>query len=419
MSEAVPPILYYPNFSAKSLPGIRRCLLLADEVAVVAPYSTPYTQAVLADGNQEAFEEINQAGALSSLWQINPENPEAREPVAVRMLIDNEIAQSRTEEFLAALREDVYDAEVRSWADRWTRGRAREPAWFVMPSYFGGHLPVGELGIEEVSIEGQPLLKLPFIVGMSIGLSEALWAALDHNPQYTLFTDDDASEQFLMLRLRRGWKQLTRDPLFRDEFGIESRFGSALAGARLSNWTLRIKAPELWKRAGAMDIPELLELRVRSDEAGALAAFRAGITALAEDADLWQANDFRTFEARAAKIIKKDIEPAWAVLERKPRTAVSDIVQAFDGRGAVADTVRKAPDLFMRSPVAQGSGAAALGLAGIHLAPAALLALGCGVAATAVKGLLDEMKRRRAERRGAQYLSYVHGLARSSQASAE
>jgi hypothetical protein len=411
MTEPPPPILYYPNFSPRSLPGIKRCLLLADEVAVVAPYSTPYMQAVLADTNDEVAQQIDRAGALGELWDLRPDSGG---PVALRMLIDSDIATGRTQEFLAALHEGVVDPEIRTWAQARTVGAASERAWYVAPQFCGGSLPVGvePFGIVEETVHGMPLLKLPFVVGMSIGLSEALWAAVDHG--YTLFTDDPASEEFLMLRLRRGWQRLATDPRLRDQLGVERSLGSSFAGARLSAWTLRLKAPSAWERAATMDVPALLELREASDDAEALAAFRAGVASLAEDAELWQAANFQKFKARAEAVVAKEIEPAWAILEHERKTSVRDVFHAFDEADAMSTTVRGVPDLFLRAPAASGGAGAALGLASVNHLPSALLALACGIAATTVGDLMRDVRSRRADRRAAQYLSYVHRLSQSA-----
>jgi hypothetical protein len=249
---------------------------------------------------------------------------------------------------------------------------------------------------------------------MSIGLSEALWAAVDRG--YTLFTDDRASEEFLMLRLRRGWQRLSADSLLREQLGVERSFAASFAEARLSAWTLCLKAPDVWKRAGEMDMATLIELRRSSEDADTLAVFRAGVASLAEDDELWQAQDFQRFRGRAETIVTEQIEPAWMALEGKTKPSAKGILKVFDERAAISDTVRRAPELFIRSPAAS-TGATAAALAGFHLVVPALLALGCGIAATTVGGIIGDSQSRRADRRASQYLSYVHNLAARSERS--
>jgi hypothetical protein len=201
---------------------------------------------LLSDSSGTELSQIGHQGALSESWELPSANK------VVGLISDMEIIQSRRDEFISALEQDLADEAVLSWEKGWRSKQGKKDLnWFVLPSYFGDEVPA----IDHPDYQIQPfrhdmfgeLLRVPFLVGMSLGLSEALWAAVDKG--YTLFTDDDASEQFLMLRLPRGWKRLTQDPKLHKQFGIETEYSKKYAVAYLGARTLQSKVPKLIQKA--------------------------------------------------------------------------------------------------------------------------------------------------------------------------
>jgi hypothetical protein len=394
-------VLYYPNFKANDLAGIKQSLLLYDKVNLIAPVTTPLMGSVLADSPGEELSEISKEGGLNESWSL----PSACE--VVRLIPDEEIVKDRWDEFMTALTEDLADRDVLAWEQQWkARSRGKDVSWFVLPSYFGGNPPAldrPEYQIQRVWHErfGE-LLRVPFLVGMSLGLSEALWAAVDRG--YTLFTDDDASQHFLMLRLKRGWKRLTRDAELQRALDVEPEFAKSFAVAYLGAWVLRSKVPRVIKQASDLPIQEILNLRQSSHQRGALESFRRGLGDLVRSQDLWERPKFADFENEAYKIYDHQIRPAFEELEGQ-RVRLKDIFNAVDVKDAVSEGIKAIPDLFLGAavPTAVGTGAALLGL---PVAPAALLALGCGLAAHFVKSLMSESSDRLRRRRSAQFLAY-------------
>jgi hypothetical protein len=285
MEKQLSEVLYYPNFDPNDLAGIKQSLLLYDKVNLISPGSTPLMGRLLAGTSGEELSQITGSGALNESWSLYS----AKDKI-LNLIPDGNIAKTHSDEFQAALAEDLADEEVLAWERRWkARNAGKEVSWYVLPTYFGGHVPRTESPehqIQEVFAPsfGSGLLRVPFLVGMSLGLSEALWAAVDHG--YTLFTDDDASQQFLMLRLKRGWKRLSGDPELRRAFQLEPEFSAKVAVAYLGAWMLRTKVPEVIKKASDLSVTEIVNLREKSDKSDALERFRAGLADLVQSQDL-------------------------------------------------------------------------------------------------------------------------------------
>jgi hypothetical protein len=412
MPNDEPELLYYPNFRADDLSGIKRSLLLYDRVHVIAPESTPHTVVVLAEGTR--LEDVPRMGALGETLETLAYGRSARGESAVNIIYDSEITQARSKDFLIALNDDLADPDVQAWERRWkARHEGHEVAWYVLPSYLGGHLPVGEAkyGIEPVhSAQHGELYKLPFLVGMSFGLSEALWAAVDRG--LIPFTDDPTSEEFLMLRLNRGWVRLATDRELQRAFGLEqeiaTQFATAALGTRVlqATRTLGIKVPETLEDLSNRTFEEIIALRNDSDQKQSLKAFRDGLAKLVMAQDLWNSRTFREFEDRAYKIVEEEIRPAFEVLERK-KFSTRDLITPFDVGTALKKTIEKGPELFARAVVPAAATAGGLApLLGVHVVPSALLGLGCGLAAEYVGELVKEIKEKVREHRAAQFLLY-------------
>ena len=404
MNEKSSEVLYYPNFNPKNLPGIKQSLLLYDRVNLIAPLTTPIMGSLLSDSSGTELSQIGHQGALSESWELPSANK------VVGLISDMEIIQSRRDEFISALEQDLADESVLSWEKGWKSKHGKKDLnWFVLPSYFGDEIPT----IDHPDYQIQPfrhdmfgeLLRVPFLVGMSLGLSEALWAAVDKG--YTLFTDDDASEQFLMLRLQRGWKRLTQDPKLHKQFGIETEFAKKYAVAYLGARTLQSKVPKLIQKASNMSIAEIIELREKSRHSNALMDFRRGLANLIESQDLWGADKFLDFEHEAFKVYKQCILPAFEELEDRRVPSIKDILVAFDWKNAVKETIKSGPDLFIGAAAASGG---ALFLGPVAVAPAALIALGCGMSGHFVKNLVEQMSDHLKKRRSAQFLTYPLNL---------
>jgi len=395
-------VLYYPNFNPNDLAGIKQSLLLYDRVNLIAPVTTPLMGSVLADSPGEELADVDKKGALNESWSL----PSAYE--VIRMIPDEEIVKDRRDEFTAALFEDLADRDVLNWEHQWkAKYGGKEVSWFVLPSYFGGNPPVlerPEYQIQSIRHDqfGE-LLRVPFLVGMSLGLSEALWAAVDRG--YTLFTDDDASQHFLMLRLKRGWKRLTRDPELRRTFEMEPEFDKNVAVAYLGAWVLQSKVPEAIKKASNLPIQEILNLRQDPKQGHALEIFRHGLADLVQSQNLWEKPKFADFENEAYKIYSQKILPAYEELQGR-RVHLKDVFNAVDVKNAVSEGIKAIPDLFLGAAVPTAAGTGAALLAGHAVAPAALLALGCGLTAHFIQKLMIELSGRLSKRRSAQFLAY-------------
>jgi hypothetical protein len=403
MEKQLSEVLYYPNFDPSDLAGIKQSLLLYDKVNLISPGSTPLMGRLLADSSGEEISQITGSGALnesSSLYSSNGK--------MLNLIPDGYIAKTHSDEFQAALAEDLADAEVLAWERRWkARNAGKEVSWYVLPTYFSGNVPQTESTEHQIQEVNTPtfgtLLRVPFLIGMSLGLSEALWAAVDHG--YTLFTDDDASQEFLMLRLKRGWKRLSDDPELRKAFQLEPEFSAKVAVAYFGAWILRSKVPEVIKKASDNSVTEIVNLREKSDKKDALERFRRGLADLVQSQDLWDTAKFADFEHEAYRIYSHKIHPAFEELEGR-RVHLKEVFKALDVNDALAEGIKAIPDLFVGAgvPAALGTGAALL--AAHPIAPAALLALGCGIAAHTVPKLISEVGDRLKRRRSAQFLAY-------------
>jgi hypothetical protein len=402
MDEHVSEVLYYPNFDPNDLVGIKQSLLLYDKVNLILPLTTPLMGRVLADSAGEELSQIGRSGALNESWSL----PSAFS--VVNVIPDEQIARNHWDEFLAALTEDLADEEVLSWERRWkARNGGKDVSWYVLPSYFNNSMPVVSSPAHQIQeIHDQslgPLLRVPFLMGMSLGLSEALWAAVDNG--FTLYTDDEASHDFLMLRLKRGWKRLSLDPKLRKAFAVEPEFAAKVAVADLGAWILQSKVPEAIKKAAHLSVQQILDLRQTSNQKHALAKFRKGLAELVQSQDLWENAKFADFENEAYRIYNRNILPAFEELEDR-HVHLNEVFKVLDVNDAVSKGVKAIPDLFVGAgvPTALGTGAALL--TGHPVAPAALLALGCGVAAYAAPKLITEIRDRLSKRRSAQFLAY-------------
>lgn len=284
-----PGILCYPNFNPNDLTGIKHALLLYDRVSVIAPTATPYFEVPLtpADhvksglGGIASYDntDIKAEGALEGL-----RNDCRLEDgtFAVEFISDYEIAKSRATEFVQALKHDLVDSEVAAWE---AGPRARHPdqdyAWYVSRRYFS-EFPGFDVGDPDVRARFNlefvadsrfsDLIKVPFLVGMSLGLSEALWAALDKD--LSLFTLDRTSAEFSLLRLRRSWRLLSDDGALQDNLDI--RLMKGFATSRFSAWTLGFRVPDLFRKIPGMSLTEVMDLRRQSDKMQALTDFRGG-----------------------------------------------------------------------------------------------------------------------------------------------
>ncbi len=396
-------MLYYPNFGPDALPSIKQSLLMYDRVNVIAPLTTPIIGSVLADIEGPELIEISKRGSLNESYDLGQAQN------VVKLIPDLEIIGAHRHEFISALYGDLEDREVLDWERQIkTRYRGRDLSWLVVPSYFNYDPPVIDnpaYRIEEVRHDKfGSLLRVPFLVGMSLGTSEALWAAIDKG--LTLFTDNNISEQFLMFRLRRGWKDLLQDPDLRQEFGIEQEFAQKFAAASLCTWTLRKKIPEVIKNASGMSIEEIIELREKSKYKEVLSKYRSGIADLVLSHDLWEVKTFQDFEEEAYKIYKKNILPAFEALEKKRNLSIKDVFAAFDYKYALKETIKSVPSLFISAAVPAAAGSA-LVFGSVAIAPAALLALGCGLGGNLVKNLLDKGSETRRSTRFLKFPQYL------------
>jgi hypothetical protein len=398
-------VLYFPNFTPEVLPSIKQSLLLYDRVNVIAPEGTPHMASVLSDSSREDVSKISDRGALEEVWDDVALNTQV-----VGIIKDSEIIRTRRDEFMSALREDLADEEVLAWEKQLKDRRGgTDLSWFVLPSYFDYNPPDIK---EPYQIKEFPhdihnkILRVPFLVGMSLGLSEALWAAIDRG--FTLFTDDVMWQQFLMLRLKRGWRHLTQDPELSRALGIEPEVREKFAAATLGTWTLQQRIPKLIKQASDMSFEEIIHLRNESNKKDDLNKFRSVIADLVCSEDLWNATEFSDFKDKAHEIGRKKILPAYKALEEK-RVSPGVVLRAFDVTYALQETIKSVPKLFVGAAVPAAVGSAVL-WGNVAVAPTALLALGCGLGASFVKNLLDRMGDRRKNRRSAQFLTYPLNL---------
>jgi hypothetical protein len=405
-----PRILCFPNFNPNDLEGVKHALLLNERVSVIAPtmtprYSVPMT---LADHAAHEGTAIKPWGALDEdLEDCRLEDgSEAVEP-----LDDIEIASARPGAFKSALSEDLADPKLAAWeAGLQAAHPDREYFWYISAPYFRECLEIDiddekvrELYRLELADDQKlgELVKVPFLVGMSLGLSEALWAAVDKGR--SLFTLDPTSADFLLLRLRRGWRLLGEDDGLQSDLDFE--LAKDFAAYQLSNWTLGVRVPELFDKIPGMTVKQVMALRQRADTKDALAAFRAGMARIVTDRAIWEAKDLQAFRAELVKTVDKVLKPAYEDLDRKPFDA-NGIVTALNPADAAASFIKAIPKLFVSGTAAATmGGTVALG-GGVAFVPAALFALACGLTGAAVAEVLSDWSTRLRERRDAQFLTF-------------
>jgi hypothetical protein len=418
-----PGILCYPNFNLNDLNGIKHALLLCDRVSVIAPtatprYNVPVTPVYVVKpglGGIASYD-IKPEGALAGLLNDCRLDDGTS---AVEFIDDYEIAKSRATEFVQALNHDLADSDVAAWE---ARLRARHPdqdyAWYVSMGFFNefpgfdvGEPKVWERYRLELVADSQfgDLIKVPFLVGMSLGLSEALWAALDKD--LSLFTLDRISAEFLLLRLQRSWKLLNDDGALQDSLDI--RLAKGFATSRFSTWTLGFRVPDLFQKITSMPLPQVMDLRRQSDKMQALTAFREGIARIVSDRGLWKAGDFNTFRKEAAYAADTLLKSAFEALDQR-KFDIRTIVTAVDLPTAAKSFIGDIPKLFVSGAAAAVGGKIAL-TGGMAFVPAALIALGCGLAGSAAARFIEEQRERLAQRHKAQFLTYALQLGKAMQ----
>jgi hypothetical protein len=330
---------------------------------------------------------------------------------AVEPIDDIEIASARPGAFKSALSEDLADPKLAAWeAGLQAAHPDREYFWYISAPYFRECLKIDiddekvrELYRLELADDQKlgELVKVPFLVGMSLGLSEALWAAVDKGR--SLFTLDPTSADFLLLRLRRGWRLLGEDDGLQSDLDFE--LAKDFAAYQLSNWTLGVRVPELFDKIPGMTVKQVMALRQRADTKDALAAFRAGMARIVTDRAIWEAKDLQAFRAELVKTVDKVLKPAYEDLDRKPFDA-NGIVTALNPADAAASFIKAIPKLFVSGTAAATmGGTVALG-GGVAFVPAALFALACGLTGAAVAEVLSDWSTRLRERRDAQFLTF-------------
>lgn len=390
-------VLYYPNFDDQALLGIKASLFLYDRVSVIAPTATPYMGLARADGDDEelVLSPIEQTGVLlQSLQDVD----------LIDLIPDYQVVHGHQAEFLSALEEDFDDEEVQAWAAR----RKRRQSWLIEGAYLNlipDLFSKGEYGIKAIPRDSGSLYRVPFLVGMSLGLSEALWAAVEGGQ--ALYTDDPASEEFLMLRLRRGWKWLSHDAAIRRSLDIEDTFAKDMAAAQLGTWTLALQMPMLLNTIGSLSIEKILELRQDANRGQALRAFREGLDRIVSSHELWKASTFEEFEKQAREAVKKEILKPLEELEQHKIVSTKDIVSAFDAQTALRKTIESGRDLFVRSAVpATGVMASLAALGALHINWIAALGLLGGIGAPMVLGVSAKLGERLKARHDAHFMTY-------------
>jgi hypothetical protein len=405
-----PRILCYPNFNPNDLEGVKHSLLLDERVSVIAPTMTPRYRVPMTRADRSAREdtEIKPWGALEEALEDCRLDDGS---TAVECIDDVEIATARPEEFKSALSEDLADPEVAAWEARLQAAHPdREYFWYISAPYFHDLLKIdvgnatvrARYRLERVSDPKLgDLVKVPFLVGMSLGLSEALWAAVDKGR--SLFTLDPTSADFLLLRLRRGWRLLGNDPTLQRNLDI--RLAKDFAASQLSTWTLGVAAPALFEKVPDMTLKEVMALRRRADVEEALGKFRGGMARIISERGLWEAKDFQAFRAKAEQTVDRDLKPSYEALDRKPFD-VKDVVTALDPATAAASFIKDIPKLFVSGAAAATMGGTVALAGGVSFVPVALFALACGLTGTAVAKVLGKWSARVKERRDAQFLTY-------------
>jgi hypothetical protein len=400
MDQTSVEVLYFPNFGGKDVAGIKQSLLLYDRVHLITPSATPFSSSRFVDSPLEEPKEIKAKGALDESEDL------LSAAEVISEIKDHEIARKRWDEFEVALQEDLEDQEVLAWEKEQKRiSGGKERSWFVAEYYFPEGPPRiehQEYKIQSVDTKYGKALRVPFLVGMSLGLSEALWAAIDG--PYSLFTDDSASQEFLSLRLKRGWRRLTRDRELQQAYDRERDLNRDFAVARLGAWILQLKVPDLIKGASELNVKEILTLRQASHKGEALAKFRNGLADIVDSEGLWKKSKFADFEDDAYRICRERIVPAFEVLEEGVH--LKDILKVLDVKSEIPGWIKAVPELFVGTgvPVLTGTGAALA--TGHPITFAALLALGCGVAAHVFPKLIGAMEERSGKRRNARFLAY-------------
>ena len=393
-------LLCYPNFNPNDLEGIKHSLLLADRVHVVAPTMTPAARIrpTQAAGAKADIRDLHKSGALKGV-------PKG----LVHLIDDYQIARLHGKEFQHALEEDLEDQDLDKWEKKWTRILGQR-AWLVSPDYFSvflGFEVEPHYDIKEIDHpEHGKLLELPFRVGMSFGLSEALWASVDSGS--SLFTIEPASEEFLRLRLKRGWRHLATGDELRLDRRIEKDFAEKFATNQLGSRALEIKVPDLLKRLKDMRIEEAIELRERPETKEALSDYRRGIAEIVTSEELWRIKTIADFEEAIESVVDQKIKPSFEALGEK-RQFVKDLVQVFDLKDIASQTIKSVPKLIVTSAAATtvaGLTIPLIGGAAVSLAVPALVGLACGLTASAVERLLDKWQERKEELRAVQFLTY-------------
>jgi len=159
------------------------------------------------------------------------------------------------------------------------------------------------------------ILKLPFVHGESIMISETIFWAL--NFDLTLITDDPIHQYFLERRLERGLK-LYNSPQYRDEkirqIELELRAISEIIERKVMEMIL----PSL-KDVGINTIVEF-----REDNKEYLANFRNGMAKLTSTMKSSQGD--KGFEREIVKIIEGEIKPMYEELKKDSRISAQDFI---------------------------------------------------------------------------------------------
>ncbi|CAB1075130.1 hypothetical protein JY97_13285 [Alkalispirochaeta odontotermitis] len=323
-NETIEPLheaLYYPYMNFRSIATVKKALFLYDKVYLIYPSEAWQRVGIAIDDKSSADVLVEHHYPLESFvyegW--------------MEIIPADQIAGEYTREFLEQFDKDKSDQDIRK-LDNDVKASGSPHDWYIfaekIPPTILEQYNLGKFQIQDE--HGYPMIKLPFVEGSSIMTSHALCAAIKHKSPLALFTDDAIQQQFLRLKLQRGWHQITSDPALMDQVQIELGVRENIEAANLAERAVSIALPNIFKS----DEYEYLDkiMRFRQDHEEELREFRKGLAKLSSRKNVdWQNKDIREFQSATENIVKGDILPAFQALEQNARITVKDIKKGITG----------------------------------------------------------------------------------------
>lgn len=386
MSDNYTEVVYYPNFSTKDLTGIKQSLYLYDKVNLIGPNSTQYPGTIFSNGGIDPSKnlEVHYDLALQLFSQKNK---------YIEYIYDSdEVISKALDSTIQTLVDDLKDKEILEWD---TNRVEKNQFWLVDKNYFA-NIDIEKIN-EQIEDENYKIdtsndrAKVPFLVGMSLGLSEAMLVAIDRN--CNLFTNDIDAEKFLRLRLKRGHNHLISNSKFQDNPFWNDVFNNTTTTGLLGIKVLQLTMPNFIYECANKSFEHIFKEREESDRIKALDNYRSGISSLVRNKELWKISSADTFRKEVFNIFNQELKPALEELEKNNIQSHKEYISIINPGKIMGELFKSLPKLFISS-------------AKTAIEQKDIFALCCNLISDPVENYFNQLMLKKAEFQSIEYLTY-------------